>query len=659
MIDMKNYLRLISGYACRRSALGLCCVALSVAPSLVSAEEFTYSENGATLTYSVLDESAKTCAVVWFDDMGELETIAETVVLPEHPKNGEIEYTLTQIGDGEVAIWDGYGDGLPNVSFVIPGSVTKISEKAFNHCYNLISVTIPNSVTSIGVNAFLSCGLTSVTIPNSITVIEGGAFSSCNLTSVEIPGSVTKIGNKAFYQCLLTTVEIPNSVTEIGNSAFFGTNLTSLTIPASVTKIEPLAFAGCTSLTQVVVESGNPSYIIEDGVLFYKDKTELVQCFAWKEGDYVIPSSVTSIDEGAFWMCEGLTSVTIPTSVTELANNTFYGCLGLTSVEIPNSVTKIGEYAFQSCQSLTSVSIPESVTKIEQGTFYRCSSLTSVNIPNSVTEIGSMAFSGCSALTSVNIPNTVTEIGSMAFNSCSALTSIDIPNSVRDIASFTFEFCKNLETVVLGQRIISIGHQAFRGCVKLSKLYVLSWDYSPYFEYDTFEGVACQDVDVYVAKGLMSDYKDEESSWKIFTKFYELGAIEVTLNQLEADLMVGESVDLTASTVLDSDVTITSTKWESSKPSVATVDSNGKVNAVAIGAATITVTVTDNYGQDFIASCDVKVTANAGITTVDGECDDVAAEYYDLRGRRVNAEGLVPGVYVVRKGTETRKVCVK
>lgn len=641
MIDMKNYLRLISGYACRRSALGLCCVALSVAPSLVSAEEFTYSENGATLTYSVLDESAKTCAVVWFDDMGELETgeletIAETVVLPEHPKNGEIEYTLTQIGDGEVAIWDGYGDGLPNVSFVIPGSVTKISEKAFNHCYNLISVTIPNSVTSIEVNAFASCGLTSVTIPNSITVIEGGAFSSCNLTSVEIPGSVTKIGNMAFYQCPLTSVEIPISVTEIGNSAFFGTNLTSLTIPASVTKIGVKAFAGCTSLTQVVVESGNPSYIIEDGVLFNKDKTELVQCFAWKEGDYVIPSSVTSIDEGAFWMCEGLTSVTIPTSVTEIANDTFYGCLGLTSVKIPNSVTKIGKCAFQSCQSLTSVSIPESVTKIEQGTFY-----------------------GCSSLTSVTIPNSVTEIGSMAFNSCSALTSIDIPNSVRTIASFTFGFCKNLETVVLGQRIINIGHQAFRGCVKLSKLYVLSWDYSPYFEYDTFEGVECQDVDVYVAKGLMSDYKDEESSWKIFTKFYELGAIEVTLNQLEADLMVGESVDLTASTVLDSDVTIVSTKWESSKPSVATVDNNGKVNAVAIGAATITVTVTDNYGQDFIASCDVKVTANAGITTVDGECDDVAAEYYDLRGQRVNAEGLVPGVYVVRKGTETRKVCVK
>lgn len=633
---MKNYLRLISGYACRRSALGLCCVALSVAPSLVSAEEFTYSENGATLTYSVLDESAKTCAVVWFDDMGELETIAETVVLPEHPKNGEIEYTLTQIGDGEQAIWDGHFSDLPNVSFVIPGSVTKISEKAFWDCYNLISVTIPNSVTSIGKNAFASCGLTSVTIPNSITVIEAGAFSFCNLTSVEIPGSVTKIGIMAFYRCPLPSVEIPNSVTEIGNYAFFGTNLTSLTIPASVTKIGLSAFAGCTLLTQVVVESGNPSYIIEDGVLFNKDKTELVQCFAWKEGDYVIPSSVTSIDEGAFQMCEGLTSVTIPTSVTEIANYTFCGCHGLTSVEIPESVKKIGQYAFQSCQSLPSFSIPESVTKIEQGTFSDCSSLTSVTIPNSVTEIG---------------------VG--AFNRCSALTSINIPNSVRDIVSTTFGDCKNLETVVLGQRITSIGRCAFVGCVKLSKLYVLSRDYSPYFEYDTFLNVLCQDVDVYVAKGLMSDYKDEESSWKIFTKFYELGAIEVTLNQLEADLMVGESVDLTASTVLDSDVTITSTKWESSRPSVAMVDSNGKVNAMAIGAATITVTVTDNYGQDFIASCDVKVTANAGITTVDGECDDVAAEYYDLRGRRVNAEGLVPGVYVVRKGTETRKVCVK
>ena len=75
-------------------------------------------------------------------------------------------------------------------------------------------------------------------------------------------------------------------------------------------------------------------------------------------GDLTIPKSVTfrgcpypvtSIGDGAFRGCWGLTSVTIPNSVTSIGGSAFYGCSGLTSVTIPNSVTSIGNFAFSLC----------------------------------------------------------------------------------------------------------------------------------------------------------------------------------------------------------------------------------------------------------------------------------------------------------------------
>ena len=82
---------------------------------------------------------------------------------------------------------------------------------------------------------------------------------------------------------------------------------------------------------------------------------------------------------------------------------------------IPNSVTTIGEAAFYICRGLTSVEIPNSVTTIGKGVFYECTSLTSVEIQNSVTIIGWYAFCGCRRLTSIEIPNSVTWIGFCAF----------------------------------------------------------------------------------------------------------------------------------------------------------------------------------------------------------------------------------------------------
>ena len=119
------------------------------------------------------------------------------------------------------------------------------------------------------------------------------------------------------------------------------------------------------------------------------------RCTGLVSSDIGIPDFITSIGEGAFGGCSGLTSINIPNSVTFIGNSAFINCDGLTSINIPNSVTFIGNSAFKNCDGLTSFTVPNSVTYIGEDAFYSCKHLTSVTIPNSVITIGKDAFSNC------------------------------------------------------------------------------------------------------------------------------------------------------------------------------------------------------------------------------------------------------------------------
>ena len=177
---------------------------------------------------------------------------------------------------------------------------------------------------------------------------------------------------------------IPDSVTSIGYSAFSGcSSLTSIEIPDSVTRIGYYAFENCSSLKEINVQPNNENYCSIDGNLYNKDCTILIQYAIGKTAaSFVIPDSVTSIGDYAFFKCSSLTSVTIGDSVTSIGNDAFFSCSSLTSVTIGDSVTSIGNDAFFSCSSLTNVTIPDSVTSIGHSVFYGCSSLTSVTFEN-------------------------------------------------------------------------------------------------------------------------------------------------------------------------------------------------------------------------------------------------------------------------------------
>ena len=263
----------------------------------------------------------------------EPEEVVTAEVSATETDSEALDETQEVVYDESEADVDGFvWNGTTLVKYVGEGGDVKIPEKcisigfkAFSDCSGLTNIEIPSSVTSIGWGAFWDCsGLTNIEIPTSVTSIGDYAFWGCSgLTSIEIPTGVTSIGEETFYDCSgLTSIEIPTSVTSIGSDAFSGcSGLTSIEIPKSVTSIGDNAFYFCSGLTSIVVSLENSKYnsVGNCNAIIETETNILIKgCENTK-----IPSSVTSIGEGAFSGCSGLTNIEIPTSVTSIGGGHF------------------------------------------------------------------------------------------------------------------------------------------------------------------------------------------------------------------------------------------------------------------------------------------------------------------------------------------------
>ena len=241
----------------------------------------------------------------------------------------ETERLIDIYGSGDM--WD-YEDSFTDCEKITPWFALK----------DLIESAIINlNVTSIGDCAFAYCHKLSY-----VGIME----------SDDADKNLERIGDCAFFCCYeLESIEIPDTVREIDADAFYSSGLIDIDIPSNVHYIGKHAFTDCPYLQEITVDTRNSQYSSLNGVLFNKNKTELIQYPSGNER----------------------TSYTVSSIVKTIGDSSFSSSLNLITVSGMSKVETIDSYAFENCNYLENVYLPKSVS-VHYAAFRGCSSLANV-----------------------------------------------------------------------------------------------------------------------------------------------------------------------------------------------------------------------------------------------------------------------------------------
>ena len=367
--------------------------------------------------------------------------------------------------------------------FVIPKEVTSLTVKDANentlfYGKAIKTITYEDGRTqglqlqtgAMGQGVFVGLSaLESVVLPDD-TVIGAYAFFHCaKLTSVTFGAGTGTIGANAFAGTGIKNLVLTEGFTAIGDNAFLDcAALVSVTFPASLTSIASTAFSGCTALAEIKLNEGSNSFALENGVLYNKDKTEII-LMSTTLTSFELPASFTS---DAFLQAlkanTGLQSVTVAQGNTayqaafgalyDMEWNLVFVPTGMTTFKIPKDVTHLGPDGLFSGTAVETVTFEDGGTQPLElvgynggfsgaSVFQGASKLTTVNLPARAS-IGEYAFFNMSSLTSVTLSEGITSIGYRAFNSCSKIERLVIPASAK-VDAQAFRYWTSSQTIVV------------------------------------------------------------------------------------------------------------------------------------------------------------------------------------------------------------------
>ncbi len=149
-----------------------------------------------------------------------------------------------------------YPAGRPDSSYSVPNGVERIDDYAFEHSWQLFSISVPNSLKSIGKRAFAICRISELILPDGVIEIGEEAFCNSALSSFVIPAGLTEIRDCTFKGTKIMSIIIPDQVISIGNYAFQDCRLKSIIIPDSVKHLGIGVFSYCTDLTSLTLGTG-------------------------------------------------------------------------------------------------------------------------------------------------------------------------------------------------------------------------------------------------------------------------------------------------------------------------------------------------------------------------------------------------------------------
>ena len=449
----------------------------------------------------------------------------------------------------------------PDAEYTVPEGVYGVYTNAFQRASYLTKITLPASLkespstaefngytsaqnlreiaVAAGNTAFKSVdgvllsadGKKLIAYPNgkagspSTNPAYQGVTGQPNASVYKIPDGVESIEQAAFAQVNgLTAIEL-NGVKKLAKGAFDkAVKLRNVLLGPSVDTIEDGAFGGNNDLSAFDVDPANPNYTAADGVIYTKNKEELVLFPAGKAGEYTTLPTTKKIRKRAFYYAQKVTKVNFNSNLEVIDNDAFQATTKLENItfEAPAKIKTIGTFAFQG-SGLTELNIPASLevvswsafgsTKLKKVTVADGSQLQSINtgafngckdleeftfegsstlnkiqadafsgddklksfvIPEKVTVLERGAFNGASGLETITFkqPATMTVIGEGAFQNAKALKRIELPSTVTTISKDAFNTCSSLTEVVIPASVTTIDATGFQECAKLEKFTV-------------------------------------------------------------------------------------------------------------------------------------------------------------------------------------------
>jgi len=498
---MKQQFRKTSLLLMLAAVLVLCALVLPGQAKAASAEDLTYWNDGNEVVITGIN----------YDATGTLE-IPDTI--EGHPVTRIEANAFNGCNLTHITLPDSVKE-IGSYAFAYSGSLTGVTLGskleyiewcAFDGCDNLVYNQYDNAkYVGTGDNPYFALiganewNISSVDIADTTVVIGERAFGECYyLQELIIPDSVRYINNDAFYYCNgMTSVNLGLGVEAIGESAFNGCyGLQEILIPASTSAIDSGAFRNCTSLTGIWVDEANASYCSDsNGVLFNKDMTTLLAYPIARTGNYNVPDTVQIIAAYAFGGLVEQAQIVLPESVHTLQTYAFQNAR-IKSIDLSN-VVYIEDGVFWDCDNLATVTLGDQLKIIGPNAFIGCDILTQIQIPASVTEIGDGAFNTNSGSTGIWVdsqnPNYSSDERGVLFNKTKTILlqapgaisgSYAVPETVKELRSSAFYYCKKLTDVVFGSAVKLIDSSCFDECTSLRMLEFtgnapqISWGFS-------------------------------------------------------------------------------------------------------------------------------------------------------------------------------------
>lgn len=303
------------------------------------------------------------------------------------------------IEDGDTELTIGTGNSMYSTSFSDDKGNNYTIYPMFRYALQELYWGRPLKYSSSTSSPFAESGLNKVTFGTKVTFIPKYTFINCwGLTTVDVKGGIsqwcnfdfTEMGTSPFSYAMVGggmypdpvvtfngselsgAVVLPDEVTTIPSHGFqYGcSKVTDLTLPATLTDIEDGAFRGLSSLNNIQLAAANTNFIVDDNVLYNKEKTKIL-CFPQlRAGDYTVPETITELGDYQFYNCANLTSVTLHNKIKSIGQYAFAGCSKLTEITIPASVETISDYAFIDCTAITNVVIEDSSSPLTLGMGY-------------------------------------------------------------------------------------------------------------------------------------------------------------------------------------------------------------------------------------------------------------------------------------------------